>query len=163
MISTYRTFIALAGLSLLAIAHAAESATWPALEWKKAAPSPWARVESPTAVVAGKLYLFGGFTDTLGASDQLDVYDPATDAWTRLKDMPTRVTHLNPATDGQTIWFAGGFKGKHPGPVTAEVWKYDSTSDTWTAGPPLPEPRAGPTESEPVGEGCAALSWCVAD
>ena len=143
MISTYRTFIALTGLSLLSFAHAAEPAAWPALEWKKAAPSPWARVESPTAVVAGKLYLFGGFTDTLGASDQLDVYDPATDAWTRLKDMPTRVTHLNPAADGQTIWFAGGFKGKHPGPVTAEVWKYDSTSDTWTAGPPLPEPRAG--------------------
>lgn len=57
--------------------------------------------------------------------------------------MPTRVTHLNPAIDGNTIWFAGGFKGKHPGPVTAEVWKYDIASDTWTAGPPLPERRAG--------------------
>ena len=65
------------------------------------------------------------------------------DSWTRKKDMPTRLTHLNPAIDGNTIWFAGGFKGKHPGPVTAEVWKYDIASDTWTAGPPLPERRAG--------------------
>ncbi len=143
MNSAYRTFIAIAGLNLLGIAHAAEPAAWPALKWKKAAPSPFARVESPTAVVAGKLYLFGGFTEALQASNQLDVYDPATDAWTRLKDMPTRVTHLNPATDGQTIWFAGGFKGKHPGPVTDEVWKYDIASDAWSAGPPLPEPRAG--------------------
>ena len=116
---------------------------WPALEWKKAAPSPFARVESPAAVVDGKLYLFGGFTETLDASNQLDVYDPASDTWSRKKDMPTRLTHLNPAVDGNTIWFAGGFKGKHPGPVTAEVWKYDAASDAWTAGPPLPEPRAG--------------------
>ena len=116
---------------------------WPALEWQKGAPSPWARVESPTAVVGGKLYLFGGFTETLAAANQLDVYDPASDSWTRKKDMPTRVTHLNPALDGPTIWFAGGFKGKHPGPVTDEVWKYDHTADTWSVGPPLPEARAG--------------------
>jgi len=57
--------------------------------------------------------------------------------------MPTGVTHLNPAQDGKTIWLAGGFKGRHPGPVTTEVWKYDSASDTWSKGPPLPEPRAG--------------------
>ena len=38
-------------------------AVWPVLEWKKAAPSPFARVESPAAVVEDKLYLFGGFTE----------------------------------------------------------------------------------------------------
>lgn len=116
---------------------------WPAMDWKKGTPSSFARVESPTAVIEGKLYLFGGFTDDLGASNELDVYDPATDRWTRLKDMPTQVTHLNPAIDGGTVWFAGGFKGKHPGPVTNEVWKYDIATDSWSAGPALPEPRAG--------------------
>jgi N-acetylneuraminic acid mutarotase len=116
---------------------------WPTLQWKDAAPSPFARVESPAAVVNGKLYLFGGFTTTLDASNQVDVYDPASDAWIRKNDMPTRLTHLNAAVAGNTIWFAGGFKGKHPGPVTAEVWKYDIAADTWTAGPSLPEPRAG--------------------
>ncbi len=160
MLTTYRTLIALALLKLPVLSHAAEppaagtapeavvspaarALAWPTLEWKKGAPSPWARVESPTAVVGGKLYLFGGFTDTLAASNQLDVHDPVSDTWTRKQDMPTRVTHLNPALDGLTIWLAGGFKGKHPGPVTNEVWKYDVTADTWTAGPPLPEPRAG--------------------
>ena len=54
-----------------------------------------------------------------------------------------RLTHLNPAIGGNTIWFAGGFKGKHPGPVTAEVWKYNVAADRWTEGPPLPERRAG--------------------
>ena len=116
---------------------------WSALAWKKGAPSPFARVESPAAVVDGKLYLFGGFTDDLGASNQVDVYDPVSDSWARKKDMPSRLTHLNTAVDGKTIWFAGGFKGKHPGPATAEVWKYDVPSDTWAEGPPLPERRAG--------------------
>ena len=53
------------------------------------------------------------------------------------------LTHLNPAVAGKDVWFAGGFKGKHPGPVTAEVWRYDVASDSWSAGPPLPERRAG--------------------
>jgi N-acetylneuraminic acid mutarotase len=121
----------------------AAASAWPALEWKKGAPSPFARVESPTIVVDGKLYLFGGFVKGLGASNEVDVYDPANDTWKRLKEMPTRVTHLNPALDRGTIWLAGGFKGKHPGPVTSEVWKYDISADSWTSGPPLPEPRAG--------------------
>jgi len=152
MFCTYRALLAIFALSIPLIARTEEPAatkssnkddTWPTLEWKETAPSPFARVESPAAVVNGKIYLFGGFTEDLEASNQLDVYDPVNDCWTRKKDMPTRLTHLNPAIDGNAIWFAGGFKGKHPGPVTAEVWKYDIALDTWSAGPPLPEPRAG--------------------
>ena len=124
-------------------AESAPIPAWPPLKWNKAAPSPFARVESPAAAVNNKLYLFGGFTDELQASNRVDVYDPASDSWTRLKDMPTRLTHLNVAIDGPAIWLAGGFKGKHPGPVTNEVWKYSVATDTWTSGPPLPDPRAG--------------------
>ena len=143
-----RALLAVIALSAPAIGRAEEPTSpskaeaWPRLEWKKAAPSPFARVESPTAVVDGKMYLFGGFTDDLGASNELDVYDPANDSWTRKKDMPTRLTHLNPAVDGKTVWFAGGFQGKHPGPASAEVWKYDVAADSWAAGPDLPERRA---------------------
>ena len=134
-------------LLLLAVfipsAGRAEEPAWPTLEWKKGAPSPFPRVESPAAALGGKLFLFGGFTDDLGASSQINVYDPASDSWTRRKDMPMQLTHLNTAVVGEVVWLAGGFKGKHPGPVTAEVWKYDVASDTWAPGPPLPEPRAG--------------------
>jgi len=117
------------------------STPWPVLQWKSAAPSPFARVETPGTVVGGEIYLFGGSDSDLDASHELDVYDPARDAWSRRKQMPTGVTHLNAVVDGSTIWFAGGFKGKHPGPVTGEVWKYDTAADTWAAGFPLPEPR----------------------
>lgn len=144
----FRTLLVIS-LNVVAIGQADQPASgshrraWPALEWKMAAPSPFKRVESPTVVVNEKLYLFGGFTEDLQASTQVDVYDPATDMWSRKKDMPAGLTHLNPAIDGQAIWFAGGFKGKHPGPVTNEVWKYDVAADSWTVETPLPEPRAG--------------------
>jgi N-acetylneuraminic acid mutarotase len=146
------TLLALAVFGVIAAVHAdkpapaqseKKSPAWPALKWKKAAPSPFARVEAPAAVVGGKLFLFGGFTKTLDVSHELSVYDPKDDSWSKRKDMPTNPTHLNTASDGTTIWLAGGFKGKHPGPVTDEVWKYDVTADSWTAGPPLPEPRGG--------------------
>src|ERR1700693_5103598 len=116
----YRTLIVVFALSAASIGwgdeaaverlpSTAPAAVWPTLQWKKAAPSPFARVEAPSAVVDGKLYLFGGFTDDLQASNQVDVYDPASDSWARKKDIPTRLTHLNPASDGKSIWFAGGF------------------------------------------------------
>ena len=76
--------------------------------WRIAAPSTFHRVESPAAVVDGKLYLFGGFTEDLDASREVDYYDPKADAWTRVKDMPSGLTHLNAVVDGKTIWLAGG-------------------------------------------------------
>ena len=115
----------------------------PTLRWKQATPSPFTAVLVPAAVVKGYFYLFGGFTDDLNASNRVDVYDPATDTWNRKKDMPVGLTHLNAVVDGDHIWLAGGFKGKHPGPLTDEVWKYDIASDSWAPGPRLPQPRAG--------------------
>jgi len=152
MLCALRTLLAVIALNVSSMGRTEEPSVtkssskadaWPTLEWKKAASSPFARVESPAVLVNDKLYLFGGFTDELESSNRIDVYDPATDAWTRKKDMPTRLTHLNPAVDGKNVWFADGFKGKHPGPVSAELWKYDVAADTWTEGPPLPERRAG--------------------
>jgi N-acetylneuraminic acid mutarotase len=111
-------------------------------DWKPAAASPIARFEGPGVVIGGKLYVFGGFHDAdLHASPRVDVYDPEADQWRRLTDMPVAVTHLTPALDGNTVWFAGGFQGDHPGPSVAGVWKYDVANDSWSAGPPLPQPR----------------------
>lgn len=102
------------------------------------------RVEAVGAVVDRKLYVFGGFVDTdLHISPFVDRYDPATDKWEQIGEMPAPVSHITPAVDGTTIWLAGGFLGDHPGPATANVWQYDAISGSWQAGPPLPEARAG--------------------
>ncbi len=152
MSCTHRMLLVVVALSVPSIGGAGAPAAaksggktdaWPALVWKEAAPSPFARVESPAAVVDNKLYLFGGFTEDLDASKEVERLRSGRRFLDAEKDMPVGLTHLNTAVNGNTIWLAGGFKGRHPGPVTAEVWKYDIPSDTWTAGPPLPERRAG--------------------
>ena len=88
---TYRTLVVLIALNAASFIRADEPTDWPPLKWKDAAPSPFARVESPMAVV-----------------------------------------------DGKTIWFAGGFKGRHPGPVTAEVWKLVGGTYMLFQGLPMP-------------------------
>ncbi len=115
---------------------------WPA---RAAAPQPDPRWGSAVAVVDDRLYLFGGWSEKdLHASPYADVYDPRTDRWTRLHELPRRFTHVTPVRDGDTLWFVGGFVGdKVEAVTTREVWRYDLATDTWTPGPPLPEARAG--------------------
>ena len=60
--------------------------------WNRAAASPIPRFEGPSAVVNGKLYTFAGFTEHRradhGGHQQVHVYDPGTDRWTRSIYMP---------------------------------------------------------------------------
>jgi hypothetical protein len=116
-------------------------------------PSPIPRFEAAAAVVGQKLYLLGGFyTPDLKTSSQCDVYDPASDSWTRLADTPLPVTHAGVAVVNEEIWVVGGFAGDHPGAATAEVWRYNVANNTWTPGPPLPEPRGSGALVELNGE-----------
>lgn len=110
--------------------------------WDSQSPAPIRRVEGPSAVVDGKVYVFGGFYDSaLRATEQVHVYDPGTDLWTRRADMPVALTHGALAVDDRTVWILGGFSGNHPGPVIADTFRYDTVTDTWSSGPSLPAPR----------------------
>jgi len=116
-------------------------------EWLPAAPAPANHIEGGTAAVNGKVYVFTGFADSsLTPQNRLDVYNPATNVWETAVSprapMPIAASHIQAAADGQYVWLAGGFVGQHPGPPTQQVWRYDTVSDLWAAGPPLPEPRA---------------------
>jgi N-acetylneuraminic acid mutarotase len=110
--------------------------------WGNQSPSPIMRLESQGIASNGKLYVFGGFINTaLQATVRSDLYDPATDTWTRIADMPEALTHSAVVTSGQSIWVIGGLVGTNPGPSTNHVWKYDIPSNTWSAAPSLPIDR----------------------
>jgi N-acetylneuraminic acid mutarotase len=116
-------------------------------EWRQGPDVPHKHLEGATAFVDGKLYIFTGFeTNSLVPGTIIDVYNPETGVWETatksLKKMPFASTHLQAAVDGQYVWFAGGFVGKHPGPTTDAVWRYDTVNDSWTKGPNLPAKRA---------------------
>ena len=99
------------------------------------------------AEVGGKLYVFGGFSGNDGPVARADVYDPATDTWTRVADLPRRLTHAGVAADGNAVYFVGGYVGTGEGYRqefgTVEVWRYDVAADAYARLPDLPAARAG--------------------
>jgi N-acetylneuraminic acid mutarotase len=110
--------------------------------WGGAAPLPVARFEADSAAVNGRMYVFGGFYNAaIQATTEADRYDPATDTWSLLSDMPQPITHAGTAVDGQTVYLAGGFVGDGLSAVTDRVLTYDVSTDTWGDAPPLPEAR----------------------
>jgi predicted esterase len=119
----------------------ASAETPPGVSWKKLPNMSVPRWEAGTAVLDKKLYVFGGYEMPTKACKRADVFDPKTGGWTKLKDLPSAVTHMNMVIEGRSIWFAGGFKDGYKGYTITEVWKYDVDKNTYAPGPSLPESR----------------------
>ncbi len=117
------------------------------ITWTTKAAAPIIRAEALRGAVDGKLYVFGGFSGDLGPVTRSDVYDTATNTWTRIADLPKPITHAGVAVIGHDIYIAGGYIGTGPGYAqtfgSADVWRYNVDSNTYTAMPKLPLLRAG--------------------
>jgi N-acetylneuraminic acid mutarotase len=103
------------------------------------------------AVWDGKEVLFlGGFRAPRTAPATRGMaYNPATNTWTRLKDMPfPGISHTGTESDGNFIYLAGGYPGRVNASQTfstTNVWRYDTTNDSWTLIQPLPAARGAGT------------------
>jgi N-acetylneuraminic acid mutarotase len=120
----------------------------PGLTWTTSTAAPAARVEPAGIQVGNKLYVWGGFTGRVSYEVQtrFDVFDLASQTWSTRKASPAPQTHAALATDGRYIYAAGGqYGGGIPGKPSKDVWRYDTTSDTWSSSviPDLPESRYG--------------------
>jgi hypothetical protein len=98
--------------------------------------------------VGGKLYTFGGFnwsTPCCTPWRYAFVYDPTSNAWTRLADMPEGLTHAGATTDGTDVYYAGGFPEDASRTFqifgTKHVWRYRVASNDYEALPDLPDDR----------------------
>jgi len=115
--------------------------------WKTKAPCPLGRFEAMGGAAEGKLYQFSGFYNTaIDATAECNAYDPVSNVWTRIADIPQAISHSGQVFDANThtFWLAGGFLGNYQrAPSTTQVWKYNVKNNAWTAGPPLPAPRGG--------------------
>ncbi len=113
-------------------------------KWTKKADMPTARWRPAACVVDGKIYVFGGArqrTDPYAPTSIVEVYDLATDTWTRASDMPrARFVHSASVVAGE-IYIIGGADTAVGEFSTVDV--YDPTADTWTTAADLPTPRAG--------------------
>lgn len=101
------------------------------------------RYEAQGIAVGRRLYVFGGFVNGTGwpVTTDGEYFDLDTRTWTKLSPAPDKLTHAGRATDGQYIYFAGGFVDDGPGGSIDRTYKYDPATDTWQAMALLPAPR----------------------
>jgi N-acetylneuraminic acid mutarotase len=111
------------------------------ITWATRAAAAIGRAEASGTASGGRLYVFGGQYDGVKQTARSDVYDPATDTWERLPDLPELITHAPVVDVDGELWLLGGYLGLEKKDSTAHVWIYDRTSRTYRAGPPLPAPR----------------------
>ncbi|MBN1641693.1 MAG: hypothetical protein JXA09_10695 [Anaerolineae bacterium] len=98
-------------------------------------PSPWDRAAS--VLLDGKVYLIGGYRPKGSLTPAADVYDPATDTWSQVADLPTpRGDPASCVLDGR-IYSISGFIDRDIGAV--EV--YDPVTNAWESGPEFPRVR----------------------
>jgi len=111
--------------------------------WQTLARMQLARSEMPAVVLAGKIYVPGGFQQTDGnvsASAAFEVYDPGSNAWSALAGMPTARHHLMAAGHNDRIYVFGGID--FSGAVTDTAWRYDPADDIWSQLANIPVPIA---------------------
>ncbi|KPJ48433.1 hypothetical protein AMJ40_07490, partial [candidate division TA06 bacterium DG_26] len=104
--------------------------------WLERDPIPSPLADCGTAVYNGLLYVFGGHY--LGGADPKNeayAYDPSSDSWTQLADMPTtRWGQVAVEFDGKLHVFAGYDLGG----ATAVHEVYDPATDTWSTWTDVP-------------------------
>jgi N-acetylneuraminic acid mutarotase len=125
-----RTF--LSGFSLLWFATPEPS---PSPGWTSRAAMPVGRSEMPAATLDGLIYVAGGF----GAGARADRYDPTTDTWEQMADLPVPINHPGIAAYQQQIVVAGGYSMDGATAHDA-MWAYESDSNAWEQIGDLPEP-----------------------
>lgn len=110
--------------------------------WFAVAPSPLDVTEVAAAAFGGGLWVVGGL-DTRGqAARDVNVYDPAFDAWAPGPELLEPLHHAALVSTGDLLYLIGGYRGPGYDAPSALVWVLDSATGDWAEGPALPEPRA---------------------
>jgi hypothetical protein len=95
------------------------------------------------AACNGKLYLFGGAPAGGTAVNSARVYDPQTNQWTSLTNIPVAVRDPAACAVGDTIYLFGGFTTSTNG--IANCYAYNTVANTWRSLANLPRPRGWAT------------------
>jgi len=108
--------------------------------WTRKADMPTARGWHSANVLDGRIYVIGGSSSVPSGGTAilaLEVYEPATDTWTRKGDIPARRgAGFSSVVDGK-IYAFGGYEG------LGKVHEYDPVTDTWIQKADMPTRRCG--------------------
>lgn len=112
--------------------------------WSTRAAVPKWLLETGTAYVNGRFYLFGGRWGSGGWVRTVQVYEPTTDTWSTAADLPTPAHALSAVADDQgRVWVFGNARGAFSPPLSV-CWRYDPVRNTFTERPVSEKPRTGP-------------------
>lgn len=117
--------------------------------WSAGPASPRVRFASAAAVLNGRLHLIGGWNYNNSASDSLsshDIYDPVAGTWSAAAPLATaRNAAAAAVLDGRIVVIGGRAPGIRANDQSslASCEVYDPVADRWSAGPALPQARAG--------------------
>ncbi len=105
--------------------------------WTRAASVPVRVQELHAAVLAGRIYVAGGFDSTNQATRAAFRYDPALDRWEPVADLPEARHHMPLVTVGDSLYAVGGLgPGSFAG--TANLWLYRADLNMWQDRAALP-------------------------
>lgn len=109
--------------------------------WIEKSRMPTTRSAGVAVVLDKKIYVAGGRPPH---GRDFAVYDPNTDKWATLRDLPSQRNHLAGTAIGGRMYVAGGrLGGGFQSDKTGVLEAYDPKTRTWSAQAPLPTPRSG--------------------
>ena len=113
-------------------------------KWAKKAEMPTPRAALTASVVNGLIYVIGGWNGNVEGNDPeaetalptVEVYNPATDQWKKVADLPTpRARYAAAMVDGKIYVFGGrrvvDRRGKKVKKTLKSVEVYDPAADAW--------------------------------
>ncbi len=129
---------ALGRLALLGTAVvAAGISSFATQNWHTGKPMPIPRAQTAVQQINGIIYVAGGLDSNWNDSSILQAYDPTTDTWKQLADMPAvRYQGDGAGVINSKLYVAGGWTiaGRLP---TNTLFMYDPATDQWTSRAPL--------------------------
>jgi N-acetylneuraminic acid mutarotase len=118
-------------------------------QWRVRGNTPTERKHTTASAIGEKCFISGGQTNAFGsagpATATLEAYEPSTNSWSTLADMPTaRTGAASAVVNGKLYVIGGGIGGPGSGNVAAKasVEMYDPETDMWTSRASMPTARA---------------------
>ena len=109
--------------------------------WHTSTTGPAIRYRAGGTTDGTYVYVYGGSNATAQYLNDLWRWDPTTETWTQLANMPTGKSNIQGTYWNGKIYVPGGYIGSH----ITENAIYDIATNTWTTGAPLPAAQSGQT------------------
>jgi N-acetylneuraminic acid mutarotase len=110
--------------------------------WFERAPLPGKRDHLGVASLGGKVYAVGGRYDGGNELSEFDRYDPATNKWARLPDLPIGTSGVDLERVGDEVVVTGG-EDSEQAYLTGRTFAFSPRTGRWRELPSSPRPKHG--------------------